>query len=203
MNQTTTTKEKYICKRKEKEKNELTAYSMAKHPNWVRVLRTTRADIKKTLLWTGDYWNEWKYFPKMRVSGWLLTRWLAGWLTGRSWCYYLLIIYSRTTKCFSVSIYLTNFLLSLLLQNLHEKKNGHDQIENREKESENEQKIYTFTVIEFLRGTYLIVAVRNAVTHSKNDNWNYFCVLLFLYCCYPTIWNVIVGKLCLLEINRQ
>lgn len=29
-----------------------------------------------------------KWFPKkVRVSGWLLTRWQAGWLTGRSWCY--------------------------------------------------------------------------------------------------------------------
>lgn len=43
-------------------------------------------------------------------------------------------------------------------------------------------------------------------THSENDNWNYFCVLFFgwffsLFCCYPTRWNVDVGKLCLLEIT--
>lgn len=64
-----------IAKEKRNEKNELTAYSMARHPNWDRVLRTTRADIKKSLLWTGDYWNISK---KERASGWLFDGWQAG-----------------------------------------------------------------------------------------------------------------------------
>lgn len=79
-----------FAKEKRNERNELTAYSMAKHPNRDRVLRTTRADIKKVYYEQAIIeMNE--NISKKSACVWViadsLTSRPAGWLTGRSCCY--------------------------------------------------------------------------------------------------------------------
>lgn len=71
-----------------------------------------------------------------------------------------------------------------------------NQIEYRKKESENDEKV--FTVIKFLSDTHLIVAVRNAVTHTERERQlklflcSFFGCYFFIVC--PTIWNIDVDK---------
>lgn len=150
---------------------------MAKHLNCNRLLRTTRADIKKDNCEQENIEINENSSKKMRSYGWLLTQWLTVWLTGLELLLTLLIINTRTTTIgyLSVSMYVVAVKLTQKINTIKLK---------IEKNRVKTKKIYTFTVVKFLYGTYLIATVQNAVTHSENDNWNYFCILLFLFCCF-------------------
>lgn len=146
---------------------------MAKHPNCNRLLRATRADIKKRQLWTGRILKWMKIVP-IYTCVWLIADSMAAWMI--DWAVAVAVIDVFTYYLFILSI------LCVMLQNLHEKTKSNWVSKKRKWKrwkSIHGNKIY-------IRHTFNCRCEKRSDTHRERTTTEtvfvFFFRLLFFYC---------------------